>query len=218
MRPVIMQNATKVVIAALAVILSFANFAEARDRNGERHHVRRPHAERSHDHCPNRGRHEAISGVTADHHFDRRDRRARWDRPDRRHDRFRFDRRHANRGHFAPRYGRDRYDPTIPVRDYRVRNDRVRNDRSRRRNGWDHSYGEDGFPSHANGGTYFGGLSAWTDPGNGTYFRSERNGYGYYSDDTGMTYPAARPKIIRVTPSTAGRACSWESGVCVIRR
>ena len=96
--------------------------------------------------------------------------------------------------------GRDRYDPTIPVRDYRVRNNRVRDDRSQRRNGWDHSYGEDGFPSHANGGTYFGGLSAWTDPGNGTYFRSERNGYGYYSDDTGMTYPAARPKIIRRHP------------------
>ena len=208
MRPISIQNATKVLIAALAVILSFASFAEARDRNSERNHVRRPHFERSHDQRPHRGRQEAISGVTADHHYYRRDRRDRGYRYDRRHDRFQFDRRQANRGHFEPRYGRDRFDPTIPVRDYR----------GERRNDWDQSYGDDGFPSYANGGTYFGGLSAWTDPGNGTYFRSERSGYGYYSGDTGMNYPAARPKIIRVTPSTAGRACSWESGVCVIRR
>jgi hypothetical protein len=205
MRPISIQNATKVLIAALAVILSFASFAEARDRNSERNHVRRPHFERSHDQRPHRGRQEVISGVTADRHYYRRDRGYRHDR---RHDRFQFDRREANRGHFEPRYGRDRFDPTIPVREYR----------GQRRNGWGQSYGDDGFPSYANGGTYFGGLSAWTDPGNGTYFRSERSGYGYYSGDTGMNYPAARPKIIRVTPSTADRACSWESGVCVIRR
>lgn len=210
MRPIILQNATKVLIAALAVILSFANFAEARDRNGERNHVRRPHFERSHDQRPHRGRQEAILSGNPGRHY-RHDRRPRNDhgyRYDRRHDRFQFDRRQANRGHFEPRYGRDRYDPTIAVREYR----------GERRNGWNQSYGDDGFPSHANGGTYFGGLSAWTDTGNGTYFRAEGNGYGYYSEDTGMNYPAARPKIIRVNPSTAGRACSWESGVCVIRR
>lgn len=215
MRPIAMQNATKVLIAALAVILSFANFAEAQERNGDRNH-RRPHFERSHDQRPHRGRQEAVSGVTADHHYYRRDRRPRSDygyRNDRRNDRFQFDRRTANRGHFEPRYGRDRYDPTLPVRSYR---DQGRHDQGR--NGWSRSYGGDGFPSEANGGTYFGGLSAWTDPGNGTYFSSERNGYGYYSDDTGMNYPPSRPKIIRVTPSTAGRACSWESGVCVVRR
>ncbi|WP_426233467.1 hypothetical protein [Pararhizobium sp. DWP3-4] len=208
MRPISIQNATKVLIAALAMIISVAGFAEARDRNGERNHVRRPHFERLQDQHPHRGRQEAISGVTADRHNYRRDWRDRGYRYDRRHDRFQFDRRQANRGHFQPRYGRDRYDPTLPVREYRGQR---RNDRNR-------SYGDDGFPSHANGGTYFGGLSAWTDPGNGTYFHSERSGYGYYSGDTGMNYPAARPKIIRVTPSTTGRACSWESGVCVIRR
>ncbi|MCV9997939.1 hypothetical protein OE766_06750 [Pararhizobium sp. YC-54] len=212
MRPISMRNATKVLIAALAVILSFASFAEARDRTSERNHVRRPHFERSHGEHHHRGRQEAISGVTADRHYYRHDRRSRGDRGyrnDRRHDRFQFDWRTANRGHFEPRYGRDRhYDRSITVREYRGQG----------RNGWGQSYGDDGFPSEANGGTYFGGLSAWTDPGNGTYFSSERNGYGYYSTDTGMNYPAARPKIIRVNPSTAGRACSWESGVCVIRR
>lgn len=208
MRPISMQNATKVLIAALAVVLSFANFAEARDRGGDRNQIRRPHFERSHDQRPQRGRQEAVSGVTADRYYYRHDRRGRGYSVDRRYDRFQFDRRQANRGHFQPRYGRDRYDPTIPVRDYR----------GQRPNGWGQSYGGHGFPSETPGGTYFGGLSAWTDPGNGTYFRSERNGYGYYSGDTGMTYPAVRPKIIRVTPSTAGRACSWEAGVCVIRR
>lgn len=207
MRPISMQNATKVLIAALAVMLSFANFAEARDRS-DRNQIRRPHFERSFDQRPHRGRQEAVSGVTADRYYYRHGRRDRGYRVDRRYDRFQFDRRQANRGHFAPRYGRDRYDPTLPVRGFR----------DERRPGWNQSYGNDGFPSQTDAGTYFGGLSAWTDPGNGTYFRSERNGYGYFSDDIDMTYPAVRPKIIRVTPSTVGRACSWESGVCVVRR
>jgi hypothetical protein len=203
-----MQNATKVLIAALAVILSLAGFAEARDRSGERYQMRRPHYERSSSdrgqyHRPRRDRSENLSGVTAGH----------WYRDDRRRGRNslagRIDRRQDYERRYGHRYDRDRrHDRSIVVRQYR----------GERGNDWDQSYGGDGFPSHANGGTYFGGLSAWTDPGNGTYFNSERNGYGYYSDDTGMTYPAARPKIIRVSPSAAGRACSWESGVCVIRR
>jgi hypothetical protein len=211
MRPISIQNATKVLIVALAVILSLTNFAEARDRNGDRNHVRRPHFERSHDQRPHRGRQEAFSNRTVDHRY-RHDRRPRGDhgyRNDRRHDRFHFDRRHANRGHFEPRYRRDRrHDRGITVREYRGQG----------RNGWGRSYGDDGFPSEANGGTYFGGLSAWTDPGNGTYFRSEGNSYGYYPTEIDPVYRPARPKIIRVNPSTAGRACSWESGVCVIRR
>ncbi|WP_426128123.1 hypothetical protein [Pararhizobium sp. PWRC1-1] len=197
-----MQNATKVLIAALTVILSFASFAEARDRSGERHQFRRTHFERSHDQRPHhqrRDRSETVSGINAGH----------WYRDDRRRGRNslagRMDRRQYYERRYGHRYDRDR---GIVVRQYR----------EQRGNGWDQSYGGDGFPSHANGGTYFGGLSAWTDPGNGTYFSSERNGYGFYSGDTGINYPAARPKIIRVTPSTAGRACSWESGVCVIRR
>lgn len=205
MRPLSMQNATKVLIAVLAVVLSFAGFAEARDRNGERYQMRRPHYERpvsdrGQYHRQRRDRSETLSGVTAGH----------WYRDDRRRGHNSLAGRMDRRQYYERRYAREsRPDRGIVVREYR----------GPRGNGWNHSYGNDGFPSDANGGTYFGGLSAWTDPGNGTYFSSERNSYGYYANDrdTGF-YPPSRPKIIRVNPSTAGRACSWESGVCVIRR
>ncbi len=206
MRPMSIQNATKVLIAALALMLSFASFAEARDRSGERHQFRRTHFERStyqRPHHQRRDRSETVSGINAGH----------WYRDDRRRGRNslagRMGRRQYYQHRTGHRYDRDRRsDRGIVVRQYRGQRD----------NGWDQSYGGDGFPSHANGGTYFGGLSAWTDPGNGTYFSSERNGYGYYATDIDQGYRPSRPKIIRVTPSTASRACSWESGVCVIRR
>jgi hypothetical protein len=206
MRPISMQNATKVLVAALAVILSFAGFAEARDRGGERHQFRRAHYERSDYHRPHhqrRDRSETVSGITAGH----------WYRDDRRRGRNslagRMDRRQYYERRYGHRYDRDRRSGRgVIMRQYR----------GQRGNGWNQPYGGDGFPSETNGGTYFGGLSAWTDPGNGTYFRSERNGYGYYPTGIDTDYRPSRPKIIRVTPSTAGRACSWESGVCVIRR
>jgi hypothetical protein len=193
MRPITLLNATKVLIVVFAMILSFTDFAEARDRDGDHNHVRRPHFERSHHE-----RREVLSGTNVDSRLHRRDRH------------IRLSGRNADRRHFERRYGFDRGpDRRMVVREYR----------RDRPNGWAPSYGGDDFPSDTTGGTYFGGLSAWTDPGNGTYFSSDRGGYGYYTGDINVNYYSpARPKIIRVTPSTAGRACSWESGVCVIRR
>ncbi|WP_068955307.1 hypothetical protein [Pararhizobium polonicum] len=195
MRPIIMPNATKVLIMAVALILPFADFAEARDRNGEGHFVRRHHERPQHDR-PQHNRQEAISGISADHHH-------------RRNRNVRLSGRSAERRHVERDYVRDRRpNRQIVVREYR------RNDS----NYWEPAYGGDGFPSKTRGGTYFGGLSAWTDPGNGIYFRSERDAYGYYPGNTDQDYRNPRPKIITVNPSTSGRACSWESGVCVIRR
>ncbi|MBP1858491.1 hypothetical protein [Rhizobium herbae] len=190
MRPNIMPNATKVLVAVFALILSFASFAEARDRNGEGHFIRRHHERPQHD------RQEAISGINADSHH-------------RRNRNVRLSGRNAERWHVERRYVHDRRpNRRIVVRDHRGNDG----------NYWEPAYGGDGFPSKTTGGTYFGGLSAWTDPGNGTYFRSERDDYGYYPGDTDKDYRSPRAKIIRVNPSTVGRACSWESGVCVIRR
>lgn len=191
MRPNILSNATKVLIVLVALTLSFADFAQARDRSSESHFGRRPHFERQH-----RERSEFRSGVRLGSHH--------W----RRAGRGRFSDRTVHRRHFERRYGHHRRHDRRVVREYRGR------DRSYRMP----NYGGDGFPSETLGGTYFGGLSAWTDPGNGTYFRSERYGYDYYGGETNEDYYAPRAKIIRVNPSTAGRACSWEAGVCVIRR
>lgn len=198
MRPITLSNATKVLIVVFAMILSFANFAEARDRDGDRNHIRRPHFARSHHDRQHRGHIQSITSIN--HHY----------RNDRRHGRDRFFDRAERRGHFERRYTYNRRpNRHVVVREYR----------GQRGYNWKRSYGGDDFPSDTIGGTYFGGLSAWTDPGNGTYFNSDRGGYGYYTGDIDANYYSpARPKIIRVTPSTAGRACSWESGVCVIRR
>ena len=73
MRAFTLLNATKVSIAALAMIVSLTGFAEARDRHGDRNHHRRP----QHHAQQHRDRTETLSGVTAGHryHHDRRDRR-----------------------------------------------------------------------------------------------------------------------------------------------
>jgi hypothetical protein len=191
MRPITLSNATKVLVAVFALILSFADFAEARDRSdGERHFMRRHHHER-------RDR-EVLSGVNVDSRLlHRRNRNVRLSGIN------------AERRYFERRYGSYRRPSQGNV---------VREYRGPDRNYWASAYGGDDFPSETLGGTYFGGLSAWTDPGNGTYFYSERGGYGYFNGATDSDYRAPRAKIIRVTPSTAGRACSWEAGVCVIRR
>jgi len=193
MRPITLSNATKVLVAAFALILSFADFAEARDRyDGERHFIRRHHHVR-------RDR-EVLSGINVDSrllHFNRRNRHVRLSGIN------------ADRRYFERRFGfHRRPDHRIVVREYRGPD----------RNYWESAYGGNAFPSATSGGTYFGGLSAWSDPGNGMYFYSERGGYGYYSGATDSDYRAPRAKIIHVTPSTASSACSWEAGVCVIRR
>lgn len=191
MRPITLSKATKVLVAVLALILSLADFAEARDRSdGERRFLRRHHHER-------RDR-DVLSGINVDSRLlHRRNRNVRLSGIN------------ADRRYFERRYGSYRRpDRRIVVREYR----------GPYRSYWESAYGGDDFPSATSGGTYFGGLSAWSDPGNGTYFYSERGGYSYYSGAADGDYRAPRAKIIHVTPSTAGGACSWEAGVCVIRR
>ncbi|CAN7331222.1 hypothetical protein LJR255_001808 [Pararhizobium sp. LjRoot255] len=190
MRPNKLSNATKVLIAVFAVGFLFTDIAEARDRYGERHFTRRHHHER--------GDREVLSGINVDSRLDRRH-----------HRNVHLAGLNANRRYFERRYGSYRRPGhRIVIREYP----------DQRVNYRQSAYGGGDFPSETLGGTYFGGLSAWTDPGNGTYFYSERGGYGYYSGNTDADYRVPRAKIIRVTPSTAGRACSWEAGVCVIRR
>lgn len=190
MRPITLSNATKVLIAVLALVIWFTDFAAARDRyDGERHFVRRHHERR--------GDRDVLSGVNVDSRLLRRHRNVRLAGIN------------ADRRYFEHRYGFYRRPGQRSV---------VREYPDQRVNYWQPAYGGDDFPSQALGGTYFGGLSAWSDPGNGTYFNSEGGGYGYFNGATDSDYRAPRAKIIRVTPSTAGRACSWEAGVCVIRR
>lgn len=189
MRPFITSSIITVLIAALVTILSLTGFAQARDRGKDGHFIRRSHHERQ-----VRDRTETFYSGT----------RGRHRGYERRHGRKFLSGRTADR-----RLDRDRRSG---------RRDMVRDYRRSRSGVWSSGYGGDDFPSQANGGTYFGGLSAWRDPGNGTYFHSERydGGYGYVGRDRDYRRPG--PKIIRVNPSSAGRACSWESGVCVIRR
>ncbi|MEI2299214.1 hypothetical protein [Ensifer sp. MJa1] len=81
------------------------------------------------------------------------------------------------------------------------------------------SYGGDDFPDSISGiGTYGGGISAYSDPGNGIYINVEGN--YVYSDDGDYTQPPQgnRGKIINVTPKNMNSSCSYEHGVCVIRR
>ncbi|MBW9066393.1 hypothetical protein JNB71_24105 [Rhizobium herbae] len=212
MRPITLSNATKVLVAVLALVVWFTDFAAARDRHdAERHFVRRHHERR--------GDRDVLSGVNVDsrllrRHHGRRDRAVLSginvdSRLLRRHRHVRLAGINADRRYFEHRYGFHRRPGQWSV---------VREYPDQRVNYWQSAYGGDDFPSQALGGTYFGGLSAWSDAGNGTYFNSEGGGYGYFNGATDSDYRAPRAKIIRVTPSTAGRACSWEAGVCVIRR
>ncbi|WP_077968113.1 hypothetical protein [Ensifer adhaerens] len=80
-------------------------------------------------------------------------------------------------------------------------------------------YGGDEYPDIIPGiGTYVGGISAYVDVGNGIYF-SQEGDYGY-ADEADFAPPpeAKRAKIIDVTPQTMNSACTYEHGVCVIRR
>ncbi|WP_275785600.1 hypothetical protein [Pararhizobium gei] len=194
MRPNRLMNAAKILMAICAVMLSFSEFAEARDRHRGDHQIRRHHREQHSYQLHHRKSREVSSGVRIGEY--------RWRRPHRDH---RSDR-VGNRHHFQTQHHR---------RDWRERRGTIRDYRAVRFQG--SSYGSDDFPSGAGGGTYFGGLSAWQDRGNGIYFQSERNAYDYEGDEMTDVYRRHRVKIIRVNPRTAGRNCSWEAGVCVIR-
>jgi len=113
----------------------------------------------------------------------------------------RFERRHARRDWRQ----HDRRDERRIVRNHR------RHDRNHRR---------DDFPSNIQGDAYFGGLSAWRDGRNGIYFSRENDGYDAYGydTDTSRTDYRRRGKIIYVNPSRPDRSCSYEAGVCIIRR
>ena len=95
---------------------------------------------------------------------------------------------------------------TIPLRDrhhwrHREERDFRHATRHREHRGW-------------RGGDFYGGaITAYRDPGNGTYFYIE-------NDDAGAIVEAPRlgltgPKVIHVVPGQSG--CAWEMGVCVVR-
>jgi hypothetical protein len=91
-------------------------------------------------------------------------------------------------------------------RDWRPRNrhryDDRRTERRREQRQW-------------SGGNFYGGaISAYRDPGNGTYFYIDNDGYDGDAIDAPFV-ENRRPKVIVVTPGQDG--CSWEAGVCVIR-
>ncbi|MEW9613682.1 hypothetical protein AB3G45_07600 [Shinella sp. S4-D37] len=90
-------------------------------------------------------------------------------------------------------------------RDWRPR-DRHRDDRRVERHRDRHWHKDRNF--------YGGAISAYRDPGNGIYFYVDRN--RYYEDRVDAPRVENRGKVIVVTPGQNG--CSWEAGVCVIRR
>lgn len=79
------------------------------------------------------------------------------------------------------------------------------------------SFSTDGLPSTLPGGTYVGGISALRVRGTGNYFgvdgRLLRNGVN--ADRRAQLAPKA--KIINVRAETAGDACDYQHGVCIIR-
>ncbi|WP_075291649.1 hypothetical protein [Pararhizobium arenae] len=194
MRPINLLNATKVLLAALALIIGTIDIAAARDidqrviyRRG--HHDRPDYSERSIS-SKNIRRHNDRRDWRADRRFERR-RHREW-RADNRRDR-RFDRRRE----FVREYREPRGRGNVIVYG-----------------------GGDGFPSPVPGiGTYAGNLSAWQDPGNGIYFSQDYyGGYGDVSVDVDLGAYLGGPQILDVDPQAVDNACSYEKGVCVIRR
>lgn len=60
---------------------------------------------------------------------------------------------------------------------------------------------------------YGGSVAAYNDPGNGIYFYFDGDSYPRIVE---RPYAESRgPKVIHVVPGVS--ACSWESGVCVVR-
>jgi hypothetical protein len=96
------------------------------------------------------------------------------------------------------------------------RHERRRHDANSRHHGkWrDQRVAERDRPWRTQRNFYGGAISAYRDPGNGTYFYIDR-------DDApagGIDAPVAEGRQTRVILVTPGMDnCSWESGVCVIR-
>jgi hypothetical protein len=79
------------------------------------------------------------------------------------------------------------------------------------------SFSTDGLPSTLSGGTYVGGISALRVRGNGNYFAIS-GGLSRKGTTVNMAAQLApKAKIINVRAETAGDACSYEHGVCIIR-
>lgn len=201
MRPFPLLNATKVLILAMVLAFGAADLSSARDID-QRTIYRRGH------HDGNMETRTILSGKNRYRHSDswRNDgwRNDRWRDADRRYDR-RYERR------WRAENRRDRRHDF--VRDYRRNRDRTPY----------YDYGSGGnFPSPVPGiGTYAGGISAWRDPGNGIYFSQDNyGGYGYGDVNIDVDIGAYMngPRVLDVDPETMDRACSYEHGVCVIRR
>ncbi|MDH7802962.1 MULTISPECIES: hypothetical protein [unclassified Rhizobium] len=79
------------------------------------------------------------------------------------------------------------------------------------------SFSTDGLPSTLSGGTYVGGISALRVRGNGNYFALSGglSRKGATANMGAQLAPVA--KIINVHAETAGDACAYEHGVCIIR-
>ncbi|MDQ0317936.1 hypothetical protein QO002_000074 [Pararhizobium capsulatum DSM 1112] len=200
MRPTSLLSATKVLATVIVLIFGMVDLAAARDI-GERTIYRRGHYDRLSHSRPDHSRPEFLSRNR--HRYD--------DRHDRHSDR-RFAHRRDRQWRADNRRDR-RYDrPREFVREYS----------GPRGRGNVTIYGGDGFPSPIPGiGTYAGGLSAWRDPGNGIYFSNENYGsygYGDVSIDVDLGAYMGGPQILDVDPAAVDNACSYEKGVCVIRR
>lgn len=202
MRPFPLLNATKVLILAMVLGFGVTDVSIARDID-QRTIYRRGHNDRNiESRTVLSGKNRYRRDYRNDHWRNDGWRGDRWRNADRR-----FDRRYERR--FDRRFDR-RHDF---VRDYRRNRDRMPY----------YDYGDGGnFPSPVPGiGTYAGGISAWRDPGNGIYFSQDNyGGYGYgdVNIDVDLGAYMNRPRVLDVDPETMDRACSYERGVCVIRR
>ncbi|MFK3778938.1 hypothetical protein [Agrobacterium sp. NPDC089420] len=79
------------------------------------------------------------------------------------------------------------------------------------------SFSTDGLPSTLSGGTYVGAISALRVRGNGNYFAIGGGFARRGVSDTPAAQLAPKAKIINVQAETAGNACAYEHGVCIIR-
>ena len=79
------------------------------------------------------------------------------------------------------------------------------------------SFSTDGLPSTLSGGTYVGAISALRVRGNGNYFAIDGGLSRKGAAVTTGTQLAPKAKIINVRAETAGDACAYEHGVCIIR-
>ncbi|TRB04798.1 hypothetical protein EXN61_17870 [Agrobacterium tumefaciens] len=79
------------------------------------------------------------------------------------------------------------------------------------------SFSTDGLPSTLPGGTYVGAISALRIRGNGNYFAIDGGFAQRGAGDTTAAQLAPKAKIINVHAESAGDACAYEHGVCIIR-